>query len=1023
MPTSPTQSARWGLSLLFLLSGIAGLIYEVVWARDLALALGNTAQAQAIVLAVFLGGLALGYVGFGRLADRQPHPVRLYGVLELGVGLWGLCSPWIFAGLDHAYVAIAQPVHTSPLALFCVRLALAACALLPATFLMGGTLPALARAFTNRLAGMTREVGWLYFLNSAGGVVGALLAGLWLVPGMGLNFTTDVAAALNLALGGGALALGRWLGPVAEPPAEAEEEKRYTPRQVRAVWLALGVSGALTLAYENAWVRLLALVLGSSAYAFALMLAAFIAGIALGSLVVERWGARWNALRAFAIAEIAAGLAVLLLLPVMGTLPYDFFVLGGLLTRTAAVFPLFEGLCFLFCFALMAAPTTLIGMTLPLGSRVVTRSLDELATRLGGAFGVTTLGNVAGALLTGLVLLPLIGLEPLFGVCAGASVLLGVATLALAGDAPARRRWQLAGAALAVLAIARWLVPAWDLSLFAGGAYRYPLAYRGETLAEFQQEYDHLKCLYYKDDVNATVSVTQIQKQLQLRVNGKVEATNTGDAPTQRMVGQVAFLLHPEAKRALLVGMGSGMTAGSMLTHPLDSLDLVEISPAVVQAARLFAPYNDHVLDDPRLRLHLDDALSYLRLSKRRFDVVVNEPSNPWMAGISNLFSEDYFRLVKRHLNPGGVMVQWFQLYEIDDATVQLILRTFGHEFPYVTLWQAGARDLVMVGSLTPPKFDYAALEARMARPQVRHDLAKMGIHTPMTFLSAQFLTAHRFHSLLGPGEVNRLEHPILEFRAPLAFYAHDEAHYPLTEDQRIALPTPSTPQLDFMRALKQRGAPLSADELADIVAYQNLQSDRLLVARMFLDTWRRRFPDDPRGRLAEIDWDVRSKLPAQARDLLTPLLAQAKPGSDLRASAVNLDFELFLEHQGFLGARAAATDKLQSEIEALMALRPDLRSDLCRKLARLDLMKGALPQATQALTLAEGAGGMDIKSTSGAELESLWLSTARLADDRGDTPLAWRCVKHVLARDRANPVVVAFAHDLYRRLHAHGAP
>jgi len=409
--------------------------------------------------------------------------------------------------------------------------------------------------------------------------------------------------------------------------------------RIRIIYGAVFVSGCISLAYEIAWIRLLSLVLGSSTYSFSIMLAAFIAGIALGSwLISKRVLPLVSSYLLFGLAELGIGLSIVLTLPIYERLPYTFHQIAWLLNRTTTTFYLFEGIKFIFCFGLMLLPTTFIGMTLPLASRVVTQSTEEVGKKVGSIFSVNTIGNVLGATAAGLVLLPLLGIQRLFE--AGVLVNLLVGCLVLWTAAEWGRKTKTISILVTLLLFLVYGVRGapWDKRILSSGEFRTREATEYSSYEEYRKAFETETLLYYKDDSSMTVTVAEDDDDLYLKVNGKPDATAKGDLPTQVLLGQVPLLLKPEAKSVLVVGLGSGITVGSVLRHPIERLDVVEISSAVVEAEQFFKPYNFNALQDPRVHLHIEDAKTMLKLTPRRYDVIISEPSNPWIAGIENLF-------------------------------------------------------------------------------------------------------------------------------------------------------------------------------------------------------------------------------------------------------------------------------------------------------------------------------------------------------------------------------------------------
>lgn len=770
------------LGLLFL-SGFTGLVYELVWSKRLANLLGSSGHAHAIVLATFMGGLALGAWLFGRTADRVKRPLALYGVLELGVGVYALLFRFILEGLGNVYLAIAPGLDPDGNGRPVAKLVLAASSLLIPTILMGGTVPALTRYFTQRLGAARRELAVLYAVNSLGAALGCLFAGVSLIPSDGLLVSETKAAALNLALGLAAvvLALRSPASGSTEATGPEAPPRQYSAFAVKAALVGVALSGFTAMLYEITWIRLLSIVIGGTSYAFTFILTAFILGIGLGSAWLSRREPKAlepepDALALFARLQVLLVVTVCLALPFYGRMPYLFLNLHASLRKSIDTWPLYQLLTFGFCVAVLMVPTFFLGASFPAAARVALSRVDKLGGQLGGVYLWNTVGTVLGSLLGGLLLLPVLGLEGNFAVGLVCNLIAaGLAAWASRppGVKPVRHLWPV-GAAAAVVAIYAVSTVGWSEVVASSGRYRewertfdsfsaFREAVKGRSVVKFQ-----------RDDVFASVLVGESGPQRYMRINGKIDASNGSDIDTQILAGHLGVLTHPgEVKRVLLVGMGAGITAGSLLTHPIDVLDVVEISPAVIEAARLFGDDNGHALDDPRCRVHIEDAKTFLLLSPEKYDLIVSVPSNPWVSGVSGLFSRDFFQVASAHLAPGGRIVQWFHTYESSDAMVRLVLRTLRDTFPHGTSW-VGPQDLVMLATKEPQVFELQKVAERMQRPQVRADLLRARTPDVVTLLGRQVHSDEGQLQFAGSGPINSDDRNLLEYESPSAYYVGD---------------------------------------------------------------------------------------------------------------------------------------------------------------------------------------------------------------------------------------------------------
>ncbi|MBH25586.1 MAG: hypothetical protein CMH57_14275 [Myxococcales bacterium] len=780
-PPSALARAWFALALVcFLTSGATGLLYEVVWSRYLGLLLGSTTYAHTIVLATFMAGLGLGNHLFGRVADRTASPLAAYGWMELGIGAYALLFPLIYPALTRLYLVVGGALGPDSAWVLPLKVVLGACSLLLPTTLMGGTLPMLSRALIREDAQIGQRVGLLYFINTAGAVLGCFLGGFWAVEALGLDTSMLAAAVANIVVGLGVVGLSR---RAAHPAAliEPDDEPQPAPERARSpvaigVMIAMGASGALAMLYELVWIRLVAYVFGSSSQSFSVMLMTFISGLALGGLLVS-WLLRRerDTLRWLAMAEIGVGLAVLAILPIYERFPYVFARTRALVSHTSGGFTLLQVLQIGLLFGLMLLPTTLLGMTLPLASRTVIEDVDAVGSGVGSVFSSNTLGTLLGVTLTGVVLIPALGLQTTLGLGILLNVLLGVGLLWLADGARVPSRATGAIGLVALLALTPLLaLDPWDPVLMTAGFFR-----RKAPPASFdamKRDFANHELLYARDGLDMTVTVVEVEDARFLKVNGKTDAsTLRGDMVTQVISGHLPMLIHPgEPRDVLIIGLGSGVTAGSVLKHPGAQARVIEISEAVIEGARHFAPENHDVHQHPRLDLVQGDARDYLLLDRaREYDVVISEPSNPWISGVANLFTEEFFRAVRDRMAEDALYVQWLQVYSMSDAAYSRTLNTLRAVFPWVTVWRFNRADALMVASRSPVTITPDTLRARLEAisTELGGD-APVPIEAPIDLLAHQALAADTVsRHFPGRPPLNTDAHPRLEFEAPRAMF------------------------------------------------------------------------------------------------------------------------------------------------------------------------------------------------------------------------------------------------------------
>lgn len=778
-------------------------MYEVVWGKYLALFIGVTAYAHTVVLATFMGGLALGNAVFGILVDRLHRPLLLYALLELGVGLYCAVFPFLYDTLSGLYLAVASPTPSAWQNL-ALKIVFSAAALIVPTVLMGGTLPALSRYVIRRIDQVGTSLGVLYYVNSAGAALGCLLAGFYLVRSFGLDASLMLAATANVAVGLVFLWFARRPAAVQDErdTARTAEAPGATPHPdtaaigVGAVFLLVFGSGAAAMIYEVAWIRLLSLAMGSSTYSFTIMLFAFIAGIAVGGFVAARLlRGTASPVLWFAGCQLGVFCVMALMLPLYERLPYYFNVTASMLARTPQTFGIYQFVKVTTCLATMAAPTVLIGMTLPLAGALSVRHMRTAGGTIGMLFSFNTLGDVLGAVTAGFVMLPIIGTQHTLQAAMLISVVLGAATLAFA-------RWR-TGVAWRVVPFAvvfcAWAAvvfasPSWHGGLLASGLYRT----RSKAAASYEEYAKRVRrdsLLYFDDGAQATVAVHRSQadtSSVWLTVNGKPDASTGRDMATQLLLGHLPALLHDSVHSTMVIGYGSGVTAGALLRHRIARCDIAEISPSVIEASAFFSHVNGRPLEDPRAHLCIIDAREFLQLrSARAYDVIVSEPSNPWIAGIGSLFSTEFYAVAARRLKPGGLFVQWLHLYEMDNTILSVALNTLASVFPHITMWAAGSGDVIMLASLDPQDIDLQRLAARLDSPPVQSDLRRIALpdlHVgTLELLSLQVLSAEGFRRAYpGTGRLNSDRFPFLEYEAPRAFFMGTNADIGPIDQRRV---------------------------------------------------------------------------------------------------------------------------------------------------------------------------------------------------------------------------------------------
>jgi spermidine synthase len=757
--------------LIAWLAGAASLCFEVLWARRLSLEAGSPLAAFTIVVCVFMAGMAAGAALFGVRASRIGRPLRAFGWLQVAA-----CVPALVLALPAAAALIraglrasgAEPGSAGFLALMAL---LGTGALFLSSVAMGGVTPLLVEAWTREGREPRTAYARLAAAQAAGGAAGALTCGFALLPRLGLS--RSLLAAAVAALAGGALALWRSPGagargsrPAPAPP-DAVEEPAVHPALVAMSLLACGLS--LT-ALEVVWTRLAALSFGSSAQAGSLVLAAAIFGLAAGNLLGPRLLRRRGGAPALALSASAASLAVVLTDPLLGRLP----LAGAWLAR--AVAPGGElATAFVALFVITALPCVFVGAAFPAGFAALNRGGIGAGSAAGVASACSSIGTCLGAPLAWLALEARLGVR---GCLVAAAVLLGLAGATVAG----RARAGVAGAVAVALALGLGAFAPWDLDLLSSGPFLYGSLYgwaqqEGVSLREALRARGPV--LYAREGPEALVTVRRgLSGTLSMQVNGKTDASTGGDMKTQILVAQVPLLLRAAAPgsgtrppRTLVIGLGSGVSAGSALTHG-GTVDVLEISREVVDAAAWFAPDAGAPLDNPRLALSVVDARSHLLFGGgASWDVIVSQPSNPWVAGQASLFTREFFMLERDRLTSGGIVCQWLQGYGLRAEDFRSVVATFTSVFPEASLWEESTAggDYLLVGSAGPLRIDAARLARALARPDVQSDLARIDVRGPADLLAHYVAGPLQLADLAAGAALQTEDRLALEFTAPRA--------------------------------------------------------------------------------------------------------------------------------------------------------------------------------------------------------------------------------------------------------------
>ena len=791
------------LLLLFIGSGCAALIYEIVWFQMLSLIVGSSAISIGVLLGTFMGGMCLGSLYLPRYINASEHPLRVYAKLEAGIAVCGLLIlfglPWV-GGL---YVAIGGSGFGGLLVkgLFC-----ALCLLTP-TVLMGATLPAVARWVQTTPQGVA-WLGFFYGGNIGGAVLGCLLTGFYLLSAHDTMFATFVAVAINLAVAGVALFLAKAIPYEAATPTSADKTFAPPSPDARFIYIAIGLSGATALGAEVLWTRLLSLLLGATVYTFSLILAAILVGLGLGSSIGAFIGrSAANPRRALAWCQVLLMLAiawgaysVIEILPLWPVNPI-------ISSRPSSLFEI----DFVRCLWVVLPAAILWGASFPLALASVASGNDDPARLVGRVYAANTVGGILGAVLTALFVLPW------FGTMWGQRALIALAgisafTLLMTATPPAVGRLSRLMAPIFAMALVGLLSASMvhPPSGLLVGYGRLSAVWLGQT-GEF---------IYTGEGMNSSMAVSKLSNGvLNYHNAGKVQASSEPqDMRLQRMLGHLTTLIPAHARNVLVIGCGAGVTAGAVSISPdVESETIAEIEPLVPKVvSRYFGEHNYNVVDNPKVHVQIDDARHFLLTTHQKFDAITSDPFDPWVKGAATLYSKEFFEIAKKHLNPGGVVTVFVQLYESGEAAVKSEMATFFEAFPNAIIWgntnNGQGYDMVLMGQLGETKIDLDTIEARLNDPRyakVAQSLREIGFNSGIDLFATYAGRATEMGDYLNDAQVNRDRNLRLQYLAGIGVnvYAQDAIYRHILEHRKYPAGL-FTGSPERMEALRLAGNP-----------------------------------------------------------------------------------------------------------------------------------------------------------------------------------------------------------------------
>lgn len=802
--------------ICFFSSGISGLIYQILWTRMIVKVIGGTPYAISIILTVFMGGLGLGAYLVSKYIDRIKEPgklLRTYGILELAIGIYAGVAPFLLKGflplyslfynqLYHHYVIYNLLTFLGVFIILCIPV-----------ICMGATLPILCQFYVSSLSHLGTHVGRLYGLNTIGAAVGALVCGFWLIEFLGVTYTLIFAVMINSIIGVFCWFISSKLsnnhpvskektakkipGKISVPATSLQDASQHNGMSgVENISSSLTLNGALAIfavsgfcamAYEVIWTKLLGLIVGPTTYSFSIVLVTFILGLGLGSIIFGWLADKVKAPIWLLIAtQVAAGIFVLVISQLLGNSQFFFAKMIFTFQNHFALLSLTKA-AILFLF--MILPTLCLGATFPLVGKIYTQSVSTVGSSLGFAYMVNTVGAVLGSFCAGFVFIPLIGKENGLSLVIGLQLLipLVVASIILVKNREnTLKKSFLVAVAIAGLVLCLFL-PVWNRHGLAHGRY-HRFEYFKKALTEngwwksllygsgIMNSLSTGELVYYGDGIGGFTTVTKHINALgradySLSNSGKADASSFADMPTQTLTAHFPMIIHPNPKTVMVLGLASGITCGEVLYYPVEKLDILEISNKVVAASHLFRPWNNNVLSDPRSNLIVQDGRAHLQLTNQTYDVIISEPSNPWMAGLSALFTYDFFSLAKDRLNNEGIFAQFIHGYQMDWPTFALVGRTFAQAFPNNLLVTTNlGTDYIMVGY--KDRSHTKALSHADHKMEHIRKFKNLELSDPK--LLYMFIVSEDMQRLFGDGEINSDATPLLEYMAPKVMYTDD---------------------------------------------------------------------------------------------------------------------------------------------------------------------------------------------------------------------------------------------------------
>lgn len=774
------------VGLCFFLSGGAGLILEIVWTKHLNLIFGSTTLSISTTVAAFMGGLALGSYFADKFLKRLINPIRSYGIFEILIGIYALIIPSILGWFTSVQGEILSYFYENAFLYSIIRFVFCFVVLILPTTAMGATLPVLSSFYIRNISEGGRKMGILYAINTLGATIGTFIAGFYLLKALGVHKTNNLAAFIDIIIGTSMLLLSTGMKDSKSVEIDDKPDKGNSDVD----WILVAVSliaGIVSMCYQMLWTRSLSMVIGSSTYAFTIILTTFLLGIALGSFLFSRiLSSRDDPLSDLILIFVGIGFTSLLTSIYIDRLP--FMVQRIMLIENFTPTHIFLGYFFVTALVVIF-PAIGMGIYLPLLVHIAISDIKMVTRDIGRIYSANTIGNIIGSFLGGFIIIPFIGIQTGLKISVLTSISIGILLIYYFKRYYIGKDIRNILFAVGVILITIFS-PRWDVAKWSSGMFRAYLA-RGPYN---RGEYVTPKVIFHKDGIVTTVTVEYREGGMySLKVNGKVDASNGSDMSTQMLSGLIPLLFNPDAESVAIIGFGSGTTSGTVARTTVKEVISIELEEAVIEASANFTSFNLEPLKSPKHRLRIDDGRNFILSTDRKFDVIISEPSNPWMSGASSLFTYDFWSKAAKKLNKGGIFCQWLQMYELSLNNIKILMNTFHKVFPYVILFQSyqNSNDTLLIGSFEPLRFDYKRSEQLLNLPSIKSELEKINVVNPFDVFILIYYTQKEIEEFAKTEIVNTDDNSIIEYAAPIdllmyAIQKEDEPPPPLLKEKVV---------------------------------------------------------------------------------------------------------------------------------------------------------------------------------------------------------------------------------------------